>query len=80
MLKRLWKALTDISHIVGGVFTGIITCINPLGGYILTLSYILYQISDYLEERDLGELKEDILEFTIGLFAGVCIYIMYISI
>jgi len=76
--KRLWKALTDIGHIVGGVFVGIITCINPLGGYILTLSYILYQISDYLEERDVGELKEDILEFTIGLFGrGLHIYYVY---
>ncbi|MEM4979013.1 MAG: hypothetical protein QXZ58_08335 [Candidatus Nezhaarchaeales archaeon] len=56
--------LTDLAHVACGALASALANFNYLLSATLTLCYILYQLLDFVVERD--EVCEDIMEFTIG--------------
>jgi hypothetical protein len=62
------KLLTNIAHTVLGIVAEL-TNTTPA----ITAIYIAYQLVDYLAEKDVEEIKEDIVEYTIGLVIGAII-------
>jgi len=68
----MMKYLTDISHILYGI-------IGSLTGNTLefTIIYITYQVFDFLLERNIEELKEDIIEYAIGITIGAVVKTLF---
>jgi len=60
--------LSNIVHTLYGF-------IGALLGYewLFTTIYILYQLVDYYHSRDYEEVKEDIVEYTLGLILGIIV-------
>jgi hypothetical protein len=62
------KLLTNIAHMVLGIIAEL-TNTTPA----ITAIYIAYQLVDFMIERNAEEIKEDIVEYTIGLVIGAII-------
>ena len=75
MRKILVKILTDTAHITYGFITSYTSFFNPLLSTFLFISYFVYQLIDYLSESepDYCELKEDIVEYCVGLVVGLVV-------
>jgi hypothetical protein len=62
------KLLTDVAHVILGIVAEL-TNTTPT----ITALYIAYQLVDYIAEKDVEEIKEDIVEYTVGLVIGAII-------
>jgi hypothetical protein len=56
---------SDIVHVLFGFLASILN-----QEWLLTLLYIFYQTVDLLGDEDIEELKNDIVEYVVGLVAG----------
>jgi hypothetical protein len=69
-LQKIYDILTDIAHYTGGGLAGYISFFKPLTSFLFTLVYFAYQFFEHQEIRDddfIGDLREFIVGFTIGL-------------
>jgi hypothetical protein len=73
---KLVKLLTDTIHVIYGFITSYTSFFNPLLSILFFISYFAYQLVDYLGEPDVNEMKEDIVEYTIGLVVGLVVLII----
>jgi hypothetical protein len=57
---------SDIAHFVFGVLA-------PLLGHewLFTTIYLFYQVIDLIGDRNVEEVKNDIIEYALGLIAGL---------
>ena len=72
--KKIYEILTDIGHILGGGVAGFLSINNIYGSIFYTILYFIYQSLEHLEYRDddfIGDLREYIIGFTIGLFIAL---------
>ena len=62
---KIIKYISDLAHVAFGA-------IGSVFGSALefTVAYIAYQIIDFMAEKNIEELKEDIIEYVIGLAIG----------
>ena len=67
------KLLTDIAHVVYGFITSYTSFFNPALSVLFFVSYFAYQLVDYLGEPDVNEIKEDIVEYCVGLVGGLVV-------
>jgi hypothetical protein len=66
--------LTDIAHYTGGGLAGYISFFKPLTSCLFTLVYFAYQFFEHQEigtDDFVGDLREFIIGFTIGLIIAV---------
>jgi len=63
--------LTDIFHVLVGLLAGALNLFDPLISLQLVLLFVSYQLLEQLRKRDRG--WRDVLEFSVGWFAGVII-------
>jgi hypothetical protein len=68
--------VTDIAHVVYGFITSYTSFFNPVLSTFFFISYLVYQLFDYLGEQDISEMKEDIVEYAIGLAVGLAVLII----
>jgi len=64
------ELVSDIIHFFYGVSTSIISFFNPTISIFLFIIYIAYQYTDYIGDRDIDSLLNDLVEYTAGLIAG----------
>jgi len=72
--KKIYDLLTDIGHILGGGLAGFLSINNIYISLFYTVLYFIYQFLEHLEYRDddfIGDLREFLIGFTIGLFIAV---------
>ena len=63
------KGLDALVHAGYGFLTAHTTLLNPWLGLVMFTSYILYQYYDSKRGELWDEMKNDVLEFTVGLVA-----------
>ena len=71
--RKIYDLLTDIGHILGGGVAGFLSINNIYASLFYTALYFIYQSLEHLEYRDddfIGDLREFIIGFTIGLFTA----------
>jgi hypothetical protein len=58
--------VSDIAHFALGLLASLLN-----QEWLFTLIYITYQLVDYYCEKNCKELKEDIVEYALGLLLGL---------
>jgi hypothetical protein len=56
---------SDIVHVLFGVLAPLLN-----QEWLLTLIYITYQLIDFIGDEDIKEIKNDIIEYAVGLLIG----------
>jgi len=77
--QKIYNALTDIGHILGGGLAGYISFFKPEASFLMFISYFAYQYFEHQEiENDdfVGDLREYLVGFTIGLAAALANYLL----
>ena len=75
--SKLYSILTDIAHILAGFIVGYIAVGNLALSLFYTALYIIYQTIEHIivEEDDyVGDLREYIIGYTIGLTCAIIYY------
>jgi len=75
--SKLYSILTDIAHTITGFIVGYISVVNLPLSLFYTLLYIIYQTIEHviIEEDDyIGDLREYIIGYTIGLTCAIIYY------
>ena len=75
-LRKLLETMSDVVHVVYGFITSYTSFFNPVLSILFFISYFAYQLADNMCEQDYCELKEDILEYCIGLVVGLVVLII----
>jgi hypothetical protein len=57
---------SDIAHVLFGVLASLFN-----HEWLFTAIYIFYQVVDFIGDRDVEEVKNDIVEYVVGLVAGL---------
>jgi hypothetical protein len=78
-MKLTYEIITGFIHFIYGVITSLVSFYNNTLSLLFVIVYVLYQLVDYLGDKDTIELKNDILEYACGLIAGLFIYVMLVS-
>ena len=60
--------ISNTAHFLYGFIGALLGC-----EWLFTTIYILYQLVDYYHSRDYEEVKEDIVEYTLGLILGIIV-------
>lgn len=68
--------LSDLIHVIAGLFTSFLVNINPLLSIFIFTSFMIYEIIQDIHVHDVSIIN-DILEYTIGLGIGSLIH-MYV--
>ena len=69
--KKIYEILTDIGHILGGGLAGFLSINNIYISLFYTVLYFIYQSLEHLEYKHddfIGDIREFVVGFTIGLF------------
>ncbi len=72
--ERIYNLLTDIGHILGGGLAGFLSINNIYISLFYTTLYFIYQFLEHREYKHddfIGDLREYIIGFTVGLFIAV---------
>jgi len=72
--RKIYDLLTDIGHILGGGLAGFLSINNIYASLFYTALYFIYESLEHLEYSNddfVGDLREFLIGFTIGLFMAV---------
>jgi hypothetical protein len=56
---------SDLAHVLFGVLAPLLN-----QEWLFTLLYVFYQLIDFIGDEDIKEIKNDIIEYAVGLLIG----------
>lgn len=74
-VRRSKQVVMNPIHIFAGITTAFATWYNVGLGSLLFIAYLAYEVADKIEKRD--TLAKDILDFSVGLFAGFFVLMFF---
>jgi hypothetical protein len=77
-MKFIYEFITNLVHFIFGVITSLVSFYNNTLSLLFMIVYVLYQLIDYLGDKDTIELKNDILEYASGLVTGLFLYVILV--
>ena len=73
-MKKCAKALASLAHVAFGMLAALLQ-----QELLYTVVYIAYQVADYIEEGNAGEVREDIAEYAAGLVTGSLLRFLFLE-
>ena len=72
---KLPKIIPSLAHIIAGIICGITTLLHPVMAVIATLLFLIYELDEDWHLSD--KAFKDILEYAIGYYIVMTIYVVY---
>jgi len=73
--SRVYSLLTDVAHVLAGALAGFLLVDYPVPSAFFSLLYFAYQVAEHLtvvEDDFVGDLREYLVGFTVGLATAFC--------